>query len=112
VEPDREGDGEEVGGDERVHGAFPAAEAAGGAGREQQHGGQWDGDGVGHAEVAQGQGDADQLGDQGERVEQQQVGDGERAPEAAEAGQDEAGVADAGDRAEAADHFLVDQQDG
>ena len=42
------------------------------------------------------------------RVEQEQVDDAERAPELAEALEDEARVADAGDRAEAQHHLLID----
>ena len=46
------------------------------------------------------------------KFKQEQVADGEPAPEAAEALVDQPCVTDAGDRAEAHDHLLVDDQHG
>ena len=62
-------------------------------------------------EVVEGQADADELGGDGEEVEDEQVADREGAPEPAEALVDQPGVADAGDRAQADHHLLVDHQD-
>ena len=49
-----------------------------------------------HPEVAEGQADPDELGDDGEEVQDEEVADREGAPEPAEALVDEPGVADAG----------------
>ena len=46
------------------------------------------------------------------KFKQEQVADREAGPEPAEALVDQPGVADAGHRAEADDHLLVDDQDG
>ena len=67
---------------------------------------------LGQAEVAGGQGDADELGDDRQRVEDEQVDDAERAPELAEALQDQPGVPDAGHGTEAQHHLLVHVQHG
>ena len=64
-------------------------------------------DGLRQPEVAGGQRDADELGDDRQRVEQEQVDDAERAPEPAEPLQDQPRVPDAGDRAEPEHHLLV-----
>ena len=61
-----------------------------------------------HAEIVERQTDADELGDDGQRVQQEQIDDAERAPELAEALEDQPRMADAGHRAEAQHHFLVD----
>ena len=63
------------------------------------------------AEIAEGEADADELGDDGEEVQEEQVSDREGPPELAEALVDEPGVADAGHRPEAHDHLLVHDQD-
>jgi len=65
---------------------------------------------LGHAQVVQAQADADELGDDGERVQQEQVDDAESAPELAETLEDQASVAHAGDGAQAQHHLLVDVQ--
>jgi hypothetical protein len=54
--------------------------------------------------------DTDELGCDGEEVQDEQVTDRECPPELPEALVDQAGVADAGDRTEANDHLLVDDQ--
>jgi hypothetical protein len=51
-------------------------------------------DRLGYAEVPSGHGDPDELGDQGQRVQDEQVGDLERAPELPEPLDDEPGVPD------------------
>ena len=53
------------------------------------------------SEIIERERNADELGDDGQAVEQEQVDDAERAPELAETLEDEARVADTGDRAEA-----------
>jgi len=103
----QQGDGEE---DE--HCPFPAAEAARGHDHDQRHRRGRDDHVLGDAEVGGGQGDADELGDDGEEVQQEQVTHGEPAPTAAEAFVDQPGMPHPGDRAEADHHFLVDHQYG
>jgi hypothetical protein len=63
------------------------------------------------AEVVERQADADELGNDGERVQQKQVYDTECAPELPKALHDQAGVADAGYRTEAQHHLLIDVED-
>ena len=62
-------------------------------------------------EIVEREADADELGDDRQRVEQEQIDDAEGAPEPAEPLEDEARVADAGDRAETQHHLLVDVKD-
>ena len=64
----------------------------------------------GSAEVPGRQGDPDELGDDGQRVQDEQVDDAERAPELAEPLQDQPGMPDAGHRAQPEHHFLVHVQ--
>src|SRR5580704_18852964 len=59
-------------------------------------------------EVVERQRDADELSDDGERVQEEEVNHAERAPEPAEALEDETSVADAGHGAESQHHLLVD----
>jgi hypothetical protein len=54
--------------------------------------------------------DPDELGHDGQGVEDEQVDDRERAPELAEPLQDQPRMPDAGDRAEPDHHFLVHVQ--
>jgi hypothetical protein len=63
-----------------------------------------------HPEVGHAERDPDELGDDGQEVENEQVPDAEPAPEAAESFSDEPGVSDAGHCAEADDHLLGDDQ--
>jgi hypothetical protein len=107
-----QGDGQEIHHHEDEHEALPAAEAARGRDGHQPEGGQGDRDVGTDAEVAEGQAHADELGDDGEEVQDEEVADGEGPPEAAEALDDETGVADTGDGAQADDHLLVDDEDG
>jgi hypothetical protein len=66
---------------------------------------------LGETEVAQRQGDADELGHDRERVQQKQVDDAEGPPELADALEDEPGMADAGHRTQPQHHLLVDVED-
>src|SRR5947208_2742589 len=83
----------------------PAPEAAAGGDGDEGDGGDGHGYVPAHAEVAEGQADADELGRDGEEVQQEEVADGEGAPEPAEALDDEPGVADAGDGTQPHDHL-------
>ena len=103
---------EQRSGAERHRDPLEPAEAAGRrrgedhAGREQHR------DQLGHAEVPGRQGDPDELGDQGQCVQDEQVGDLERAPEPSEPLDDQPGVSDPGDRAEPQHHLLVHVEHG
>src|ERR1700730_2368221 len=57
------------------------------------------------------QADADELGDDRQRVEQNQVDDAEGAPKFAEALEDQPGMPDARNRTETQHHLLVDVED-
>ena len=59
-------------------------------------------------EVVQAEADADEFGHDGQGVEREQVDHAERAPKLAEPLEDESGMADAGDGAQAQHHLLVD----
>jgi hypothetical protein len=99
-------------GAERDGDPLETAERPGERRGDDHHGGAGHGHPLRQPEVAGGEGDADELGDDGQRVQDEQVDDRERAPERSEAPQDQPGVADAGDRAEAQHHLLVDVQHG
>jgi len=58
--------------------------------------------------IVERQRNTDEFGDDRQAVEQEQIDDAERAPEPAEALEDEPRMADADDRAEAQHHLLVD----
>ena len=62
---------QEVRHDEEEHEAFPAPEAARGRDGHQAQGGGGDGDVLAHPEIAEGQVHADELGDDGEEIEDQ-----------------------------------------
>src|SRR5260370_21427988 len=79
---------------------FPPAEAAARGDGDQQDRGQRHRDVGADAEVAQRERDADELGDDGQEVEQEQVADAQPAPEPAEPLVDQPGVLDPGYRAE------------
>ena len=100
----------QAGRDEQEDGPFPPAEATTGGHADQQHGGERYRDEGRDAEVPQREGHADELGDNGQEVEQEQVADTEPAPEPAEPLVDQAGVPDAGHRAEPDHHLLVDDE--
>ena len=84
-----------------------AAEVAGARRRDDQAGRDDDAPTLLQAEIVERQADADELGDDRQRVEQEEVDDAEGAPELAEPLEDQPCVADAGDRAEAQHHLLV-----
>ena len=67
---------------------------------------------LGNAEEIEHERDADELGHDGQRVEDEQVDDAECAPELAEALEDQPGVADAGHGAQTQHHLLVDEENG
>ena len=77
---------------------------------DQDGGGDRDRDVFADPEVAQRERYADEFGDDGQEVEQEQVTDAEPAPEPAEPLVDQPGVPDAGDRPQPHDHLLVDDQ--
>ena len=102
-----EGDDQEVGEDEHEHEALPPPETPGGGHHHERDGRDRDRDVLAHAEVPQGQADADELRGDGEEVQDEEVADGEGAPEPAEALVDQPRVPDAGDGSEADHHLLV-----
>ncbi len=110
VSEDDEGDDEEVRADEEQHEPLPAAEAARERDAHQPGRGERHREVGRDAEVAEGEADADELGDDREEVEHEQVTDGEGAPEPAETLVDQPGVTDAGHSAEPDDHLLVDDE--
>ena len=85
-----------------------APEAPGAHRADDGHGGDDHGRHLGQAQVGDRERDADELGDDGQRVQEEQVNDAERAPELAEALEDEPGMAHAGHGAEAKHHVLAD----
>lgn len=89
--------------DEHHREALETAEIAGARGGHHQNGGEHDAECLGDAEIIERQGYADELGDDGQRIEEKKINDAEGAPELAEAFEDEAGMADAGHRAETFD---------
>ncbi len=98
--------------DEDHREALEAPEVAGADGDHDQRRGDDDARGLVEAEVIERQRDADELGDDGQGVEQEQVDDAERAPELAEALEDQPRVADAGHGAQAQHHLLIDVENG
>ena len=85
-----------------------APEAPGAHRSDDGHGGDDHGWDLGQPQVGDRERDADELGDDGQRVQEEQVNDAERPPELAEALEDEPGVAHAGHGAEAKHHVLAD----
>ncbi len=105
-------DGKKVERDEDIHTALPAAKAPRDGHRDEAHRRERDNDIGADVEIRRCQADPDELGDDGEEVEDEQVADRERAPEPAEALEDEARVTHAGHGPEPDDHLLVDDQHG
>ena len=99
-------------GDEGEHGPLPLLEASGRHDGHQGHGRRR------HRYVGRDPGVgarqryADELGDDGQEVEEKKVPDAEPAPAASEPLVDEPGVAHAGHGSEPDNHLLVDDQDG
>jgi hypothetical protein len=86
-------------------------EAAGRRGNHDQRRGDEHAPQLRQAQIAERQADADELGDDRQRVEQKQVDDAEGAPKFAKALEDQPGMPDAGNRAETQHHLLVDVED-
>ena len=97
--------------DQREQESFPPVKRAARDHREQQHRRHRHTDVARQPEKRQRQGDTDELGHDGQRVENEQVTDAEPAPEPAEPLEDQFGVPDAGDRAQAQHHLLIDVED-
>ncbi len=103
---------QQAGEHQRHREALEPAEIAGADGEHDQRRGGHDADFLVQPEVIERQSDADELGDDRQTVEQEQIDDAERAPELAEALENQARVADAGDGAEAQHHLLVHVEHG
>ena len=84
----------------------PCAGGANDDGTGQDHRGD-----LGQAEVAHGERHADELGHDGQRVQDEQIDDAEGAPELAEPLEDQPRVPHAGHGAEPQDHLLIDIDD-
>ena len=82
--------------DEHHREALETAEIAGARGGHDQNRGEGHAGFLGDAEVIEGQGDSNELGDDGQRIEEKKIDDAEGAPELAEALEDEAGMANPG----------------
>ena len=108
---DQEGDDEEVGRHKDEHETLPAPEAARDGDGDEAERGQRHGDVLAHAEVAEGEVHADELGDDGEEVEHEEVANREESPKPPETLADQPGVAHARHRTEADDHLLVHDED-
>ena len=89
--------------------SFPGPIAAGGDGGDDDDERAAYGDRRTHAEKAQAGAYADELRDQSEKISEDQIAHGEKAPEFSEAIEDEFGVAAMSDGAEAHRHFLHDE---
>jgi hypothetical protein len=85
-----------------------APEVAGADREHDERGGDDQPRGLVETEVVESQRNADEFGHDGQGVQHKKIDNAERAPELAEALEDEARVADAGDRAEAQHHLLID----
>ena len=88
--------------------ALEPPEIAGAGRRDDDCGSGEDAQFARQSEILQGKADADELGDDRQRVQEKEVDDAERAPEPAEAFEDEARVADPGHRTKAQHHLLID----
>jgi hypothetical protein len=96
--------------DEQPHGPLPAAEAARDRQGDQEKRREGDRRVAAHSEVAEAEGDAGELGNDDEKVDHEQVAEGEGAPAPPEPLVDEPGVPGPGHSAEAAHHLLVDEK--
>ena len=91
--------------------ALEPAEAAGARRDHDQQGGGSDAPTPGHAKIIESEADADELGDDGQGVQQEKIDDAERA-QFAEAFQNEPRMPNAGNGAQAEYHLLVDMSPG
>ena len=110
VAEDNERDHQEIAEHEDEHETLPTSEAACGGHCHKAQCRDRDRDVLAHAEVTEGKGDADELGDDGEEIEDKQVADGEHAPETAETLLDKPTVADTRNRAQPDHHLLIDDE--
>src|SRR6202022_3186600 len=94
--------------DEGERETLKAAEVAGARREHDERSGRRDAPELRQSEIVERERDADELGDNRQRVENKQIDDAKRAPEFAKALKDEPGMADTGNRAEAQYHFLID----
>ena len=101
-------DQHERAGDEDQADALEAPEAPGAHRSDDDPSGQDDRRDLGQSEIADGEGHADELGDDGQGVQDEEVDDAERPPELAEPLENQSGMADAGHGAESKHHLLTD----
>ena len=85
-----------------------ATEIAGARRGDDEAGGDDDARDRVESEIVEREADADEFGDDRQRIEQKKVDDAESAPKPAEPLEDQPGVPDAGHRAEAQHHLLID----
>jgi hypothetical protein len=85
-----------------------AAKVAGRRGEHRHGRGDDDTPNLRQAQEIKPEADADELGHDGQAVQDEQVDDAERAPQAAEALQDQPRMTDARHRAQTQDHLLID----
>src|ERR1017187_3441900 len=97
--------------DEDEHGPLPASEASRGHDGYQRHRGGGNGEILGDSGVRGGEGDTDELSDDGQEVEDEQVTNAEPAPCSAEPFVDEFGVTDAGNGPQSDHHLLIHNED-
>jgi len=115
---ERNVDGDEHGNEQKAADAehktksFETTEAALDCTGHDESGGNCDAPDFGQTEEVQRQADADEFGYDREGIEDEEIDDAERAPEFAEAFENEARVSDAADGAESQDHLLVDEEHG
>ena len=100
----------QAGKQEDEHRALPATEVAADRDHDQDRRRRRYDDRRMQAEVLAREAHSHELGADGQEVEEEDAADREQAPEAAEPLTDQPRVADSGDRAEAHDHLLVDDQ--
>ena len=94
---------------DKEHGeTLEAPEVAGADGDHDERRGDDHPRGLVEPEIVERQRNADEFGDDGQRIQEEQVDNAERAPEFAEALEDEARMADAGHCAQAQHHLLID----
>ena len=88
-----------------------STEISGARRADDRNGGQDDAELLRQAEIAKAQRDADEFGDDGQGVQNEEIDDAEGAPEFAEPLEDQAGVTDPGHSAKAQNHLLIDIED-
>lgn len=106
-----EGEDEEAHGHQDQHEALPALEPSGDDAADQGYGHEARRDRRADPEEPERVADADELGDEGEEVQQEEVDDAEGGPEGAEALSEQLAVADTGDGTEPDHHLLGHRED-